>query len=184
MADDFLSDEDKALFREYMRAVTPLNEKKKGRKTLAPESTTYTSKTASSERKEKKEYYLSDFIVDTVHSETMLSYAHPSLTNQRFKALKNGQIPWEAQLDLHGLKSDTAREALCHFIQIQVQNEKRCVLIIHGKGGYQGAPPIIKNLLNRWLTQFDEVLAFHSALPKHGGNGAVYVLLKRRQERS
>lgn len=110
-----------------------------------------------------------------------MSYSQPGLSNQRLKELKNGQIPWERRLDLHGLKSETARDALCQFIQTQAEHDKRCLLIIHGKGGQQGEPPIIKNLVNRWLPQMDEVLAFHSALPKDGGTGAVYVLLKRRR---
>lgn len=123
-------------------------------------------------------------IVDTVFSETILSYAHPSLSNQQFKALKLGKITWEARLDLHGLKSEKARDILCQFIQTQTESNKKCLLIIHGKGGYLGAPPVIKNLLNRWLPQLEEVLAFHSALPKDGGSGAVYVLLKRKKGQS
>lgn len=181
MADDFLSDEDKALFREFMRSVKPLEEQSKRVKVSKPKPPIRPKKTIRQEVQEKKEYYLSDMIVDTVLSETILSYAHPSLSSQRFKALRNGAIPWEARLDLHGLKSESARDTLCQFIQGQAENNKRCILIIHGKGGYQGAPPVIKNLLNRWLPQFAEVLAFHSALPRDGGNGAVYVLLKRNR---
>ncbi|CAM2915308.1 Smr domain protein, DNA mismatch repair protein-like protein [Legionella steigerwaltii] len=181
MADDFLSDEDKALFREYTRSVKPLNEQTKRVKVSQPKPSIPPKKKTPQKTQEKKEYYLSDMIVDTVLSETILSYCHPSLSSQRFKALKNGQIPWEARLDLHGLKSENARDTLCQFIQTQAENNKRCILIIHGKGGYLGAPPVIKNLLNRWLPQLDEVLAFHSALPKDGGSGAVYVLLKRKR---
>ncbi|HHF7368467.1 TPA: Smr/MutS family protein [Legionella bozemanae] len=184
MADDFLSDEDKALFRESMRSVKPLNEKTKRVKVEAPKPSIQSKKNKSLEIQEKKEYYLSDMIVDTVFSETILSYAHPSLSNQQFKALKQGKIPWEARLDLHGLKSEKARDILCQFIQTQVESSKKCLLIIHGKGGYLGAPPVIKNLLNRWLPQLDEILAFHSALPKDGGSGAVYVLLKRKKDKS
>ena len=179
MADDFLSDEDKALFRESMRSVKPLPQQAKV-KVLQPKPAIPKKKTPQPTQ-EKKAYYLSDTIVDTVLSETILSYVHPSLSNQRFKALRMGHIPWEARLDLHGLKSENARETLCQFIQTQAENDKRCILIIHGKGGYLGAPPVIKNLLNRWLPQLDEVLAFHSALPKDGGSGAVYVLLKRKR---
>ncbi|MBI2786342.1 MAG: Smr/MutS family protein [Legionella longbeachae] len=179
MNDDFLSDEDKILFRESMRSVKPLNEKTNRVKTAKPQPPIPLKKRSPMKPIEKKEYYLSDVIVDTILSETILSYAHPSLSRQRFKELKNGQIYWEARLDLHGMKSEKARDTLCHFIHTQIQNKKRCLLIIHGKGGYLGAPPIIKNLLNRWLPQFNEVLAFHSALAKDGGGGAVYVLLKR-----
>ncbi|ARB92203.1 Smr/MutS family protein [Legionella longbeachae] len=178
MTDNFVSDEDKALFRECMRSVKPLHEKTKrvATKTQAP---TQTKKNTYKE--EKKEYYLSDMIIETVLSESILSYSQPSLSQQRFKALKKGQVPWESRLDLHGLKSEKAREMLCQFIQTQAELGKRCLLIIHGKGGIQGAPPVIKNLLNRWLPQINEVIAFHSALPKDGGSGAIYVLLKRNR---
>jgi len=41
---------------------------------------------------------------------------------------------------------------------------------------------VIKNKVNSWLRQHQDVLAFHSAMPKDGGNGAVYVLLKKLHE--
>lgn len=180
MTDDFMSDEDKALFLDHMRSVTPLNKKIKRENTPAPKPPIPPKRKDLPQTINKKEYYLSDVIKDTVLSEMTLSYAQQGLSYQRFKELKTGQIRWEARLDLHGLKSDNAREVLCDFIRNQAANNKRCLLIIHGKGGHQGSPPVIKNLLNRWLPQMDEVLAFHSALPKDGGTGAVYVLLKKK----
>ncbi|CEG57683.1 Smr/MutS family protein [Legionella fallonii] len=186
MADDFLSDEDKALFRAHMRSVKPLSKQtpRVDTQTTPPEvpKKIRTPSLPHKKTEHEKEYYLSDFISETVLSNTLLSYCRPSLTTKRFKALKNGQIPWEARLDLHGLRTETARDSLRHFIQAQVNNGKRCLLIIHGKGGHEGAPPVIKNLVNRWLPQFDEVLAFHSAQARDGGHGAVYVLLKRNRE--
>ncbi len=179
MTDDSLSDEEKALFQEHMRHVKPLkdsppkNSNKKApvhaikKQTLTPPITP------------QKEYFLSDYISEPVQSHNILSYAQASLPNKRFKALKNGQIPWEARLDLHGLYAEKAKETLCHFINKQLSQHKRCILIIHGKGGQEGGTPVIKNLVNRWLPQIDEVLAFHSALAKDGGAGAVYVFLKK-----
>lgn len=69
MTDNFVSDEDKALFRECMRSVKPLHEKTKrvATKTQAP---TQTKKNTYKE--EKKEYYLSDMIIETVLSESIL----------------------------------------------------------------------------------------------------------------
>lgn len=181
MVDDGMSEEDKALFREHMRSVKPLNEKTKRVQTVTPKPAITRRKIPDPIQETKQAYYLSDVIQEPVLSNTILSYSQSGLPNQRFKALRNGLIPWEARLDLHGLKSDMARESLCRFIQYQSENEKRCLLIIHGKGGHEGAPPVIKNLVNRWLPQFEEILAFHSALPKDGGCGAVYVLLKRKR---
>lgn len=176
-----MSDEDKALFREHMRSVKPLDEKTK--RVNSPPSITPVKpqRINTTPLVSKKEYYLSDFISNTVLSQTILSHCDPSVPSKRFRELRNGQIPWEARLDLHGLKTEAAREALSDFIHTQAHNNKRCLLIIHGKGGQEGAPPIIKNLVNRWLPQFNEILAFHSAQAKDGGHGAVYVLLKRHR---
>ncbi len=180
MTDDSLSDEDKALFRESMRSVKPLKESASKNSDKSPPTKAPIKKERSIQlNKQEKQYFLSDFISDSVHSHSVLSYSQASLPTKRFKALKNGQIEWEARLDLHGLHAEAAKVALCHFINTQTANNKRCLLIIHGKGGQEGAPPIIKNLVNRWLPQIEEILAFHSALAKDGGHGAVYVLLKR-----
>ncbi|MFT4058881.1 MAG: Smr/MutS family protein [Legionella sp.] len=182
MADDFISDEDKALFHEYMRSVKPLKEQNKRIKIETSKPPLSPKRKKLPPITENVEYYLSDVIKNTVLSQTTLSYAQAGLDNQRFKELKNGQIFWEGRLDLHGLKSDKARDALCHFIKNKTEEGMRCLLIIHGKGGHEGSPPVIKNLVNRWLPQLEEVLAYHSALPKDGGTGAVYVLLKRNRK--
>lgn len=124
-------------------------------------------------------YSLSDFISDPVSADAILSYSKPGVPTKSVHALRNGQIAWNAMLDLKGLKTEAAREALIQFIANQTQVYERCVLIIHGKEGHRGAPPLIKNLTNQWLPQFEEVLAFHSAQIKDGGFEAVYVLLKK-----
>lgn len=181
MADKFLSDEDKALFRKHMHEVKPLNPTEREKSQKPPKIETRSSLTQSIDKKTKSTEipFLSDFIQETVSSETILSYCRGGVSHQRFAALKKGQIPWEARIDLHGMTSEQARESLCRFIETQIQNHKKCLLIIHGKGGYRGMPPVVKNLVHRWLPQFEEVLAYHSTTPKDGGTGALYVLLKK-----
>jgi len=183
MADDFLSDDDKNLFREQMRSVKPLNEKiKRVKDPKTPPSPPARRRQEPKAQAAINDYQLSDYIREHVLSDTVLSHSDAGIPTKRFRELRHGEIPWEARLDLHGLKAEDARESLCRFIQKQAAENKRCVLIIHGKGGHQGAPPVIKNLVNRWLPQFEEVLAFHSAQAKDGGRGAVYVLLKRNRD--
>ena len=88
----------------------------------------------------------------------------------------------EAKIDLHGLIVDEARDKLARFLSSSVRHSHKCVLIIHGKGAKAATTkPKIKNMVNGWLRQHPSVLAFCSAIPKHGGTGAVYVLLKRSQ---
>ena len=56
----------------------------------------------------------------------------------------------------------------------------QCVRVVHGKGLRSGPRgPVLKASVNRWLRQWDDVLAFVSAPARDGGTGAVYVLLRR-----
>lgn len=103
------------------------------------------------------------------------------MPRKRLTALRSGEIVSEARLDLHGLNPDSARTSLCDFIEKQTLQGKRCVLIIHGKGSKHGEAPVLKNHVNHWLQQLPQVLAFHSAIPRDGGTGALYVLLKRQR---
>jgi DNA-nicking Smr family endonuclease len=178
MPKDSLSDEDKALFRQMMRDVEPLSKSQK------VELPTPQKKMPKPQRQEKSEapktdFYLSDFYAEEVEAATILAYFTESIPNKRKRELKNGLIPWESRLDLHGLKPEAARLALIRFIQSEAELAHRCLLIIHGKGSHQGEAPVLKNLVNRWLPQFPQVLAFHSALPRDGGPGALYLLLKK-----
>ena len=126
-----------------------------------------------------------DFLVDTLNADVLpsdtLSYMRSGLQYSAFKKLKQGRMTISSHLDLHGYIKDQARVALVQFITQASQSGCRCVLIIHGKGMRSpDQQAILKTQVAHWLTQFEEVLAFHSAQPKDGGVGAVYVLLTRQ----
>jgi len=102
-------------------------------------------------------------------------------TQQR---LKRGQLPIEGRIDLHGLYFDQAQTALADFIERALAANKRCVLVITGKGGRSGGGAgVIREALAGWLGGPGlraSVLAFSRAQPKDGGDGAFYVLLRKR----
>jgi DNA-nicking Smr family endonuclease len=76
---------------------------------------------------------------------------------------------------------EPSRQALIRFLHECRGSGVRCVRIIHGKGhGSHQRKPVLKNKVNSWLHQINDVMAFCSAIPAHGGTGAVYVLLRRR----
>ena len=96
------------------------------------------------------------------------------------RKLRRGQFQVGAALDLHGMTVATARDALAAFLQHARRDSLGCVRIIHGKGKrshHRG--PVLKQKINHWLRQRDEVLAFCSARPMDGGTGAIYVLLRK-----
>lgn len=183
MSDDSLSDEDKTLFRQMMEGVKPLA---KTQKTAVAKLRTITTKSrprpSTTVAANTTLIYLSDYYYEEVQANSVLSYCRHSLPNKRLKELRNGLIPWQARLDLHGLRPEAARLELINFIIQQTNLAQRCLLIIHGKGSHKGEAPVLKNLVYHWLPQFTQVLAFHSALPRDGGTGALYVLLKRLKE--
>ncbi len=108
-----------------------------------------------------------------------IRYEKPHVRPRDIKQLKKGSLAIGARLDLHCYTVDQAMEALDEFIHQSQQRSLRSVLIVHGKGNYSaGGVPIIKKMLNQYLREHPNVLAFHSAKPQDGGTGAVYVLLK------
>jgi len=100
--------------------------------------------------------------------------------------LKQGQLSIEGHLDLHGMNSDQAYDALLFFLRESFLQGRRCVLLIPGRGlGSPGGVGLIRQELQRWLTRDPLkriVLAFATAQPKHGGAGALYVLLRKRKK--
>ena len=184
MSDDGLSDEDRALFREMVRCVKPLQTKKiiVRHKTITPKVIHPPLPPLKSRHQPCADPYLSDYYCNPVEAESRLAYCCTGFPAARMRELKQGQIYWQGRLDLHGLKAQAAKDTLLRFIFQETERAHRCVLIIHGKGGQRGETPVLKNLVNHWLPQIPQVLAFHSAIAKDGGNGAIYVLLKRQRE--
>jgi DNA-nicking Smr family endonuclease len=116
----------------------------------------------------------------------VLEFKRPGVQNGVFRKLKQGRYDSEAMLDLHRMTATVARQELFEFIQEAYRLGLRTVLIIHGKGeskAEQQRSSILKGCTDHWLRELDIVQAFHSAQPRHGGTGAVYVLLRKSEEK-
>lgn len=108
-----------------------------------------------------------------------LIYRRPGISLQVLRDLKRGRFRIQDELDLHGLTAREAKPALLGFMAGVLARDLRCVRIVHGKGLRSGpAGPVLKSRLNRWLPQWDRVVAFTSAPGRDGGTGALYVLLR------
>lgn len=131
----------------------------------------------------------------TIH--TRNTYTSPEIkstevdhrTSQR---LKRGKIPLEGRLDLHGKTQNEAYDALLDFIPHAYSQGKRCVLVITGKGSRQDSSAslltptigILKQKTPEWLNTSPlnaYVLRIETARQIHGGEGAIYVLLRRER---
>jgi DNA-nicking Smr family endonuclease len=99
----------------------------------------------------------------------------------RHYRLARGRDLLAARIDLHGLTHDQARAALTAFIVRSVAQDWRAVLVITGKGA-QG-DGVLKRCVPDWLAAApvrQHVAGVSEAHRRHGGEGALYVALKRR----
>ena len=85
---------------------------------------------------------------------------------------------------MHGATAVQAKRQLRNFIALNVINQNRAVIVVHGKGMRSANNmPVLKTRVNYWLRENESVLGFCPAAPHHGGNGALYVLLKTGKNR-
>ena len=112
-------------------------------------------------------------------TDAALSYRRVGIGQDVLTRLRRGQWSIQAQLDLHGLRRDEARDALALFVRQAERDGLRCVRVVHGKGnGSPGREPVLKDKVKRWLVQKDQVIAFTQASAADGGHGALLVLLR------
>jgi len=97
--------------------------------------------------------------------------------------LRSGRFSVQAWLDLHGMNRQEARFALDEFILESVRANLSCVRVIHGRGRHSHKQrSILKESIQGWLSSRRlgrHVIAYTSARRHDGGDGAIYVLLRR-----
>ncbi|MFP4397450.1 MAG: Smr/MutS family protein [Desulfonatronovibrio sp.] len=119
---------------------------------------------------------------DIEYSDEYIQGFVQGINSKTFRKLKSGKLSIQAHLDLHGLNTLQARIKLLNFMREQYINSKKCLLLIPGRG--RNSPlgtPVLRNEVQTWLIREPLkriVLAFCSAQPRHGGTGALYVLLR------
>lgn len=97
--------------------------------------------------------------------------------------LRRGKMSIEARLDLHGMTQIEAHRALTAFVTGQHESGRRCVLVVTGKGREGGG--VLRSMMPQWLNAAElrpRILAFNYAQPRDGGEGALYILLRRRRQ--
>lgn len=168
----------KALFSDTVGRVTPLPHH--GR---APASSAR-PEPLPLQRQADELAALQEAMSDEVDLETLLltddglSFRRPRVGADVVTRLRRGQWAIQAQIDLHGMRRDEAREQLAAFVRGAAQRGHRCLRVVHGKGlGSPGRQPVLKGKVQKWLAQSADVIAFTQATAPQGGAGALIVLL-------
>ena len=114
-----------------------------------------------------------------LETDDALSFRRRGVGLDVVRKLRRGVWALQDEIDLHGLRTDAARERVAAFLRDSARAGLRCVRVVHGKGlGSPGREPVLKAKVKSWLVQRSEVLAFAHARPADGGHGALIVLLK------
>lgn len=173
-------EDDLALFREAARGAVRVEHNRHPSLLNRPRPDPIPRQRLADEAEALEQSRLSDFTPDTLlESDEGLSFARNGISTDTLRKLRRGHWSLRAELDLHGMRSEEARETLSAFIRDCHRRDLRCLRIIHGKGlGSAGREPVLKNKVRSWLMQKEEVLAFCQAAAHEGGSGALMVLLR------
>jgi DNA-nicking Smr family endonuclease len=98
------------------------------------------------------------------------------------RRLARGADEIDGRLDLHGMTQARAHDALLGFLRTARARGAKVVLVITGKGDATGERGVLKRQVPMWLRlpEFRELVAgFESAGIGHGGEGALYVRVRR-----
>ena len=114
----------------------------------------------------------------------------PGLDRRNAQRLRRGQMKIDARLDLHGMTQAEAHGSLNRFLADSAAAGRRCVLVITGKGSrprdddlpIPARTGVLRDAVPRWLNMpalRPKILSFSYAQKKDGGDGALYILLRR-----
>jgi DNA-nicking Smr family endonuclease len=121
-----------------------------------------------------------------------------ALERRKARKLSSGRIEIDGRIDLHGMRQSEAHDALRRFLKRGYADGKRWVLVITGKGapartaqderaereGFERG--VLRRNVPRWLAEPELagiVIGFTTAAVNHGGEGALYVNLRKRNPR-
>ena len=109
----------------------------------------------------------------------------PGLDRKGKRRLRRGKIHIERELDLHGLTQSKAKNALINFVEKSFIKELREVLVITGKGlTVNGHVGILRQSVPQWINEEPLrgwIKGFSYAAPMHGGDGALYLFLRKKR---
>lgn len=181
-----MSDQNDDLFSQEMGDVTPLSAevkvqlKRDDSSALARQAR---RQSAQVELQQDNNHLSSDY-VEMLDAHYLLEFKRPGVQHGVFRKLKQGKYPQDARLDLHRMTVEVARKEVFAFINEAQAYDIRSLIIVHGKGSHgESDKALLKSYVNKWLPDMEAVQAYCSARPHHGGVGAVYVLLRKSENK-
>ena len=174
-----LSEEDRALWESVAKQVKPLRKRHRVAKpAAAPEAET---KVAVSPAASSKHVAPARIVAPSKPEPPPLA----PIGRRERSHLSRGRKEIDARLDLHGMTQTRAHRALFGFLRRAHHDGLTFVLIITGKGRSGGESGVLRRQVPEWLSlpEFRTlVVGFEQAHIGHGGEGALYVRVRRSRE--
>ena len=177
-----LSDEERALWSGFVRSIKPLRSAK-----AAPQAIADSGQEARSKRGSKGAHRQRNPPYGTKPPPVVKSPPLAPLDRRLKQRVARGRDAIDARIDLHGMTQREAHAALLGFLRGAQAEDAKVVLVVTGKGG--GKPPpdrsergVLRRQVPLWLElpEFRHfVVGFGEAHVSHGGQGALYVRLRR-----
>jgi len=170
------------LWEEVTKSITPLILKNK---TATPRSSETTC-----DKSDRKQHQPKPLILNTPAHVRPANppFQHgkaPGLDRKTQTRMRRGQVQIDRRLDLHGMTQTGAHRALLNFIEAAYHEGRRSVLVITGKGlTRDGEIGILRRAVPNWLNEAPMnawIKGFDHAARQHGGEGALYVLIRRKR---
>ncbi len=183
-----LSREERELWQRVASRAEPLNGREQAPVVIQPAE----QKPVSEPRQPRQQTLIAPFEIGASAGMTPppqhLPDAPIRMDHKAWRKMKGGRLTPEARLDLHGLTLAQAHPRLSAFIETSAVQGRRLVLVITGKGrpGSDSSPipsrsGVLRRQVPHWLDAMPVVLQITLANRKHGGEGALYVYLRRRR---
>lgn len=168
------------LMGDEVRPLSKGRDKAKLDSAPASPSEAQLARRASAEAMPEASNFLTDEFVDLVPAFDPLEYRRDGIQTGVLERLRQGGYAPEARLHLLKQPITACRRELFSFIQDALTHDLRCLLVVHGRGrALDSHANVVRSYVAKWLMQFEQVQAYVSAQPAHGGIGATYVMLRK-----
>ena len=181
-----LSEDEAILWHRVGRTVTPLRDRPLAFPTSSPEA-------AEREFLEAMEESRPVHRSHTAPADTSSPVRHtpppapkpkpdPVIDRPTTRKIAKGRIAIDARIDLHAMTQDQAHDRLYAFLADARSRGLRHVLVVTGKGRSLGSEGVLKRMVPVWLagSRFSDLVSgYASASRTHGGEGALYIRLRR-----
>ena len=181
-----LSEEETILWHKVGRTVTPLRDRPVVSASVLEDAAREFSEAMNGERPKPAKTTARDMKSPVPHKRQPppqpWPVVEPRIDRPTTRKLAKGRISIDARIDLHAMTQDQAHDRLYTFLADQRSRGARHVLVVTGKGLSVGSRGVLKRMVPVWLNSpaFAALVSgYSSASRQHGGEGAIYVRLRK-----